>query len=107
MSTQGYTEDRKDLLALLPYEEQGIIRKQILKGEKGNAVVYSIYEGEKLVCESFSSRVLLIGLEGEAHLTLGDENFNIGPLVSMTIPEGAEYSLVANTNFKLLLVSRI
>jgi len=100
-------KDRLDLLSLLPYEEKGIVSKQILKGDKGNATIFSIFEGEKMTCNSFPHRVLLIGLEGRAELAIGNEHITIGALESMVIPEDSKYSVMAADNFKMLVVSRI
>jgi quercetin dioxygenase-like cupin family protein len=108
MNTPGKKiEDRLDLLSLLPYEESGIVSKQILKDDNGSATVFSIFEGEKLSCNSFPHRVLLVGLEGIAELALDKERITIGALVSMVIPKDTKYSLVATDNFKMLVISRI
>lgn len=99
--------DRFDLLSLLPYEENGIVSKQILKGDKGSATVFSIYEGEKMICNSYPHRALLIGLEGNANIAIGKDRTTIGSLESMIIPQDTKYSLQASDNFKMLLVSKI
>ena len=99
--------DQLDLLSLLPYEESGVVSKQILKEEGSNATVFSIYKGETLSCNSFPHHVLIVGLEGKAELTFEGNKYQIGALESMILPGDVEYAFMALHNFKMLLVSKI
>jgi len=107
MNTRDCIEDRKDLLALLPYEEHGILSELILDGNKSHAIVYSIYEGEELVCDALSKMILLIVLEGTAFIRIDSDNCMLEPLMSLTVPKSKTLTIVATSNCKVLQVIKI
>lgn len=98
-------QDRLDLLSLLPYEERGIVSKEIILSGKKGASVFSIYQGERLNYDPSPEPVLIIGLEGKAQVIYRDREIVFGALESVLIPENQQFNLIAIEHFKMLSIS--
>ncbi len=83
----------------------GSIKNHTLFQKEGiRVVVIAISAGDRLKPHSAPVDVLLVGLEGEAQITLSGKWYTIKPNESIQFPANEVHSVEASTNFKMLLI---
>ena len=76
----------------------------IFQKEGVRVAVISIAEGDQLAAHSAPVDVMIIGLEGEALVTLLGVEYKMTPHQNIKFPANAIHSVLAITDFKMLLI---
>lgn len=88
---------------LLDYNAGDVISKTIAQNDKISITLFSFTKDEGLSSHSASGDALLNILEGEVKVTINDKDYIVKENESIIIPKGAPHSLLALTNFKMLI----
>ena len=80
----------------------GALRRTLVCGEKVMMVHFTLDEGTEVPRHSHPHEQVGYVVAGEMTMTIGDENFRLGPGDSYYAPSGVEHSATANTDVSIL-----
>lgn len=87
-----------------PYQEGKIVSKTLVKNDRGTITLMSFDGAQELSTHAAPGDALLVALEGELDLTIGDEKFDIKAGDSIVMPGKIPHGLVIKDKFKMLLI---
>ncbi|HHJ10249.1 MAG TPA: cupin domain-containing protein [Bacteroidetes bacterium] len=85
------------------YADGGIVSKQILKKKNGNITLFAFDAGEGLSEHTSPFDALIQVIEGEARITIGKKDFNLGSGESIIMPADISHAVLALQRFKMIL----
>ena len=91
------------LAGAVEYEEGKIVSKTLVKNESGSMSLLSFSKDQQLSTHAAPGDALLIALEGEMKLTIGDEHFDIKKGDTIVLPGKIPHALKVADKFKMLL----
>ncbi len=86
------------------FQKNGIVSKQLLKKESGNATLFAFDEGESLTEHTSTFEALAYVLEGEMQFTIGGKTFRVKGGELINLPANIPHGLTANKSSKMFLV---
>ena len=86
------------------YEEGKIVSKTLVKNESGSMSLLSFSKDQQLSTHAAPGDALLIALDGEMKLTIGDEHFDIKKGDTIVLPGKIPHGLKIPEKFKMLLI---
>jgi quercetin dioxygenase-like cupin family protein len=89
--------------ALVSYEENGIVSKQIIKKATGNVTLFAFAAGQLLSEHSAPFDALVQVLEGTAKIVIGGVQNTVKSGESIIMPANIPHGVNANEKFKMLL----
>ena len=92
------------LAGAVEYEEGKIVSKTLVKNESGSMSLLSFSKDQQLSTHAAPGDALLIALEGEMKLTIGDEHFDIKKGDTIVLPGKIPHALKVAGKFKMLLI---
>lgn len=92
------------LAGAVEYEEGKIVSKTLVKNESGSMSLLSFSKDQQLSTHAAPGDALLIALEGEMKLTIGDEHFDIKKGDTIVLPGKIPHALKVADKFKMLLI---
>lgn len=92
------------LAGAVEYEEGKIVSKTLVKNESGSMSLLSFSKDQQLSTHAAPGDALLIALEGEMKLTIGDEHFDIKKGDTIVLPGKIPHALKIADKFKMLLI---
>ena len=92
------------LAGAVEYEEGKIVSKTLVKNESGSMSLLSFSKDQQLSTHAAPGDALLIALEGEMKLTVGDEHFDIKKGDTIVLPGKIPHALKVAGKFKMLLI---
>lgn len=92
------------LAGAVEYEEGKIVSKTLVKNESGSMSLLSFSKDQQLSTHAAPGDALLIALEGEMELTIGDEHFDIKKGDTIVLPGKIPHALKVADKFKMLLI---
>ena len=92
------------LISELEYTPGKAKNNTLFAKEGVRVVVISISAGDELAAHRAPVDVMIIGLEGQAEVTLLGEKHHMIPHANIRFPAGVVHSVKALTNFKMLLI---
>jgi len=92
-----------DLRQGLQIPLKGIISRILQNDERSKVVLYGLAAGHEMTLHSAPVPATLYFLEGEATLTLGNENIAVGAGAFTYIPAQLEHAIAANSPVCMLL----
>jgi len=92
------------LAGAVEYEEGKIVSKTLVKNESGSMSLLSFSKDQQLSTHAAPGDALLIALEGEMELTIGDEHFDIKKGDTIVLPGKIPHALKIADKFKMLLI---
>jgi quercetin dioxygenase-like cupin family protein len=93
-----------NLRALLPYQEGAIVSRVMLKNKAGSTTLFAFDRGEGLSEHTSPFEALLIGVDGEADITIDGQPFRVKDGDAITLPANHPHAVRAVSPFKMLLV---
>lgn len=87
-----------------PIPEHGILTRPVFEDESIRVVMFTFSAGQRLSEHTASTPALLQFLGGEATVTLGPDQFNVGPGAWIRMDAGLAHSIVARSPLTMLLV---
>ena len=92
------------LAGAVEYEEGKIVSKTLVKNESGSMSLLSFSKDQQLSTHAAPGDALLIALEGEMKLTIGDKHFDIKKGDTIVLPGKIPHALKVADKFKMLLI---
>ena len=92
------------LVDAVEYEEGKIVSKTLVKNENGSMSLLSFSKDQQLSTHAAPGDALLIALDGEMKLTIGDEHFDIKKGDTIVLPGKIPHGLKIPEKFKMLLI---
>ena len=92
------------LVDAVEYEEGKIVSKTLVKNESGSMSLLSFSKDQQLSTHAAPGDALLIALDGEMKLTIGDEHFDIKKGDTIVLPGKIPHGLKIPEKFKMLLI---
>ena len=86
------------------YEEGKIVSKTLVKNESGSMSLLSFSKDQQLSTHAAPGDALLVALDGEMKLTIGDEHFDIKKGDTIVLPGKIPHGLKIPEKFKMLLI---
>ena len=102
MTTYTYVGNLSDLVPDIPADS--IISRNIYTDERVRVVLFGFAAGQELSEHTASQPAILHILEGEAHLTLGDDAAEASAGTWVYMPPHLHHSIVAKTSVRMLLL---
>jgi len=97
-----YIPNLSDLMVEVPTDS--ILSRTFFTDERVKAVLFGFAAGQELSEHTASRPAILHFLQGEAHLTLGDDSMEAGPGTWVHMPPNLPHSIVAKTPVVMLLL---
>ena len=98
------TYNPENLADLVAYHPDKLQSKLLAEKEASKIILLAFSAGQELKTHTAPVDVLLVGLEGEAQLTVGQQTHPFQPGQVIRIPALAPHSLAALSHFKMLLI---
>ena len=92
------------LVHAVEYEEGKIVSKTLVKNESGSMSLLSFSKDQQLSTHAAPGDALLVALDGEMKLTIGDEHFDIKKGDTIVLPGKIPHGLKIPEKFKMLLI---
>ena len=92
------------LVDAVAYEEGKIVSKTLVKNENGSMSLISFSKDQQLSTHAAPGDALLVALDGEMKLTIGDEHFDIKKGDTIVLPGKIPHALKIADKFKMLLI---
>ena len=92
------------LVDAVEYEEGKIVSKTLVKNESGSMSLLSFSKDQQLSTHAAPGDALLVALDGEMRLTIGDEHFDIKKGDTIVLPGKIPHGLKIPEKFKMLLI---
>jgi len=86
------------------YQDGSVVSRKILGRKKGNVTLFAFAEGEGLTEHTSPYDALVVILDGEAEIRVGDQELTVGEGQTVTLPASIPHALHARRPFKMLLV---
>ncbi len=102
MNTYTYLANLSDLLPDIPPDS--IVSRAIYTDDRLRAVLFGFAAGQELSEHTASQPAILHVLEGEAHLTLGEDTMSAHAGTWVHMPPHLRHSIVAKTPLVMLLL---
>ncbi|MGN6735252.1 MAG: cupin domain-containing protein [Candidatus Binatia bacterium] len=92
------------LADLVQHQSGAVISRTIIKKSTGTVTAFAFDAGEGLSEHTAAFDALIIGVEGEATITVAGDPFQVSAGQVLRLPAGTPHSLTAMSPFKMLLV---
>jgi quercetin dioxygenase-like cupin family protein len=91
------------LTALLQYQHDAIVSRQITKADAGNVTLFAFDSGQELSEHTAPFDALVHVLEGEAEVRIAGNPSTLKPGDAIVMPAGVPHAVKALQQFKMLL----
>lgn len=93
-----------DMESLVEYQEGQVISRTLSQNKALSLTLFAFDSGEEISSHSSGGDALVYILDGEAAITIGEENFNLTKGQTIVMPAGIPHALFAKERFKMLLI---
>lgn len=94
----------EQLAELLQYQEGAIVSRVLLKNKGGTVTVFAFDEGSGLSEHTAPFDALVIGVDGEANISIDGTSFRVVKGETITLPANRPHAVKALTKFKMALI---
>jgi len=92
------------LAALVEYQANSIVSREIVKKDTGNVTLFAFDEGQGLSEHTAPFDALVVVLDGAALITIAGTEHRLAAGQFIVMPAGKPHALKAPSRFKMLLV---
>lgn len=89
---------------LVQYQEGQVVSRTLAQGKPVSITLFAFAEGEEISSHSSGGDAMVYLLDGEAEITVGEENFHLKKGQTIVMPAGIPHALQAVKQFKMLLI---
>ncbi len=100
----GNTQEVKQLVDLLQYQDGSIVSRVLLKNNGGSVTLFAFDEGEGLSEHTAPFDALVVVIEGKADVDIAGERFTARQGETITLPANRPHAVKAANKFKMLLI---
>lgn len=93
-----------EMESLVEYQEGQVISRTLAQGKPLSITLFAFDKEEEISSHSSSGDALVYILDGEAEITIGEEQFNLVKGETIVMPAGIPHALYAKERFKMLLI---
>lgn len=101
---KGKTNEVKQLIDLLQYQEGSVVSRVLLKNKGGTVTLFAFAEGEGLSEHTAPFDALVIVIDGTAEIEIAGENFTVRQGETLTLPANLPHAVRATSRFRMLLI---
>jgi quercetin dioxygenase-like cupin family protein len=98
------TDEVKQLVDLLQYQDGSIVSRVLLKNQGGTVTLFAFDQGEGLSEHTAPFDALVVVIDGDADIEIAGESFKVRPGETITLPANRTHAVKAATRFKMLLI---
>jgi len=103
MTDSNINETPTNIIGEIDYQSASIVSKQIIKKPNGNVTLFAFVKGESLAAHTSPYDALVLILEGNMEITLGETSHNVSGGERLLMPANIMHGLEAKENTKMLL----
>ena len=92
-----------DLAALVSYQTESVVSRQIIKAEAGNVTLFAFDAGQELSEHTTPFDALVHVLEGEAQIRIAGQAYPLKAGEAILMPADVPHAVKATGKFKMLL----
>jgi quercetin dioxygenase-like cupin family protein len=96
--------DVQTLADMVAYQPGSVVSRKVLGGKRGNVTLFAFAEGEGLTEHTSPYDAMVVILDGEARIRVGDTDHTVAAGETMTLPADVPHALDAASPFKMMLV---
>lgn len=89
---------------MIDYQKGKIISCTLAQIPQANVTLFSLYQGEGISSHTAAGDAMVLVLDGEAEVTIGEEVFTVKEGEAIFMPRDIPHALEAREKFKMLLV---
>jgi len=93
-----------DLAGLVDYEPGRVVSRTLAQQPTANVTLFSFAAGEGISTHTSPGDALVLVLDGQARVTIGDTTHTVAAGQTIAMPSGVPHGLEAEEPFKMLLV---
>lgn len=93
-----------EMESLVEYQQGQVISRTLAQGKPMSLTLFAFDKGEEISSHSSGGDALVYILDGEAEITIGEENFSVTKGQTVVMPAGIPHALYASERFKMLLI---
>ena len=88
---------------LIEYAEQKVVSRTLAQNDHLTLTLFAFAAGEGISSHASTGDAMIQVLDGEAHITIGSEKFNVGNGQTIIMPANIPHAVDAIKPFKMLL----
>jgi quercetin dioxygenase-like cupin family protein len=92
-----------DLAALVEYQTDAVVSRQVAKAAGGNVTMFAFDEGQELSEHTAPFDALVHVLDGEVEVKISSQLYQLKAGDGIIMPANAPHALLARKQFKMLL----
>ena len=89
---------------LVNYQPGTVVSRTLAQNKAANVTLFAFAAQEEISSHTSSGDALVVALDGEAAVTIGDTTHALKAGESIVMPAGIPHAVLAQTPFKMLLV---
>ncbi|HET9234591.1 MAG TPA: cupin domain-containing protein [Candidatus Eisenbacteria bacterium] len=90
--------------ATVAHQPQAIVSRTLIKKASGTVTVFAFDAGEGLSEHTAAFEALVLGIEGEAEISISGTPHRLGPGELLRLPAREPHAVQARSAFKMLLI---
>ena len=98
------TDEAKQLVSLLQYQEKSIVSRVLLKNQGGTITLFAFDKDEGLSEHTAPFDALAAVLDGEAEIEIAGKSHKVGTGEILKLPANQPHAVKAISRFKMLLM---
>jgi quercetin dioxygenase-like cupin family protein len=92
------------LASLVEVQAGAVVSRIVLKERSGNVTLFAFGAGEGLTEHTTPHEALVVGVDGEAEITIGGEAHAVAAGEGLRLPAGVPHAVRALSPFRMMLV---
>lgn len=96
--------DKRSLLDVIDYQQDAVVSRTLIDRDAGSVTLFALDRGQRLGEHAAPFDALIVMLEGEAEVRVGDQDFHLRQDASLQIPANERHGLRALAPIKMLLI---
>jgi quercetin dioxygenase-like cupin family protein len=93
-----------EMAGLVEYAAGQVVSRTLAQNKAVSITLFAFAEGEEISSHASGGDALVYLLDGEAAITIGEEEFTLGKGETIVMPAGVPHALFAVKQFKMLLL---
>jgi quercetin dioxygenase-like cupin family protein len=104
MAQKSQPQGPEDVAELVAYQRGSVVSREIIRKQSGTVTVFAFDEGQGLSEHVAPFDALLLGLDGEAEITVAGKASVVASGKMIILPAGKPHAIRASKKFKMMLV---
>lgn len=96
-------ESALELPVLVEYQQGQVVSRTLAQNKAVSITLFAFDENEEISSHSSDGDAMVTILEGNAHITIGNQNFSLTAGKTIVMPAGIPHAVAADGKFKMLL----